>query len=96
HEAQDAHALRARQVFRPGDFLPELANLREVLVVEPHHDPASPGRRFVAWAADLATPGQAIGGVWYGASPMTVLACLVDDLQQYLLGLRAKEQRGAS
>lgn len=91
-----AERMSARQVFRPGDFMPELGNLREVLIVEPHADPANPGRRFAAWAADLATPEQALSGVWYGASPMTVLACLVDDLQQYLLAQRAKEQRGAS
>jgi hypothetical protein len=95
-EARPPHALPGRQVFRPGSFLPELANLAEVLIVEPHHDPTKPNQRYAGWAADITTPDRPITGVWYGATPMTVLACLVDALQQYLLAQRAKEQRGAS
>lgn len=95
-EALPPHTLPGRQVFRPGSFLPELANLAEVLIVEPHDDPTKPNRRYAGWAADITTPEQALTGVWYGATPMTVLACLVDDLQQYLLAQRAKEQRGAA
>jgi len=71
-----------RMTFTAQDFFPDL-DLDEVRVVEPHRDPAHLGRRYVGWCADAAAPDTPTGGVGYGATPMAVLAALVDDIHQY-------------
>lgn len=85
HPGDRARIVSQRLTFLPSQFFLDLDAMPEVLVIEPHHDRARPGRMFVGWIADADAPDTSSGGTWYGATPMAVLVAMVDDLHQVVL-----------
>ncbi|MEI7772922.1 MAG: hypothetical protein WCI67_23230 [Chloroflexales bacterium] len=88
-------AVLGRLAFSPEQLYADLQPQGELVVLEPHRDPAHPGHRYVAWLTELiyGDVDDRTAGPWFAASPMAALCAAIDHMCQLSLG-EAQEAKG--
>lgn len=83
-----APEVRERISIAAGQIYPDILDPAEYIVLEPHADPAHPGRLFVSWVTELihGDVDDRTAGPWFGASPMASLCAALDWREQDSIG----------